>query len=103
MSLHFAPMPNNGFKVWLAGVHKIISYHKGEFYAYYLSNGDKNFGVRVGNPQKSSRVGSLCWPTLTAAKQACNEHALTYSPTPATKNRAAEIKAHFQLPREHTT
>lgn len=80
---------------WISGIYKIVSYRRGEYHAYFIRDGDKNWGWDVSIPPDYGKHGP-CWKHLKAAKAACEEHAKTHTPSRATVKRAAEIKAKLE-------
>ena len=82
---------------WISGVYKITSYQSGTYSAFYLRNGDANWGWHVCKPPDLNSKGDPCWASLTAAKRACRKHWRTYEPTKYTNKRAREILAALQL------
>ena len=88
----FTEINLSGYTYWISGVHKVVNYRKGMYYAYYIRDTMKNWGDHVAPPP--DRVdGNDCWKTLARAKAACRLHAATHNPSPHTVKRAAEIKA----------
>ena len=79
---------------WISGIYKIRSYSDSRYYAYYMHDSDKNWGWHVSEPPCAYNFCRY-WPTLEAAKVACEEHAKNYTPKPATIRRALEVMNSF--------
>ncbi|HUD74991.1 MAG TPA: hypothetical protein VMQ76_07950 [Terracidiphilus sp.] len=79
---------------WISGIYKVRSYRAGRFFAFYLRDGDKNWGDYVSTPPE---VDGLCryWPTLKLAQNACETHAKVYQPAPKSIKRAQEVEKSF--------
>ena len=86
------PYGPESYTYWISGIYKIVSYRPRSFHAYYIHEGLKNWGDHVETPpEKCRETGNGQWPTLKAAKAACERHAENYEPKPRTVKRAAEI------------
>ena len=83
--------PWTGVTYWFCGIYKIVVYdnHPDEFAAYYLKDGDMNWGMYVSKPPDRGHVGYACWSTMRSAIQACEEHQrLSQTPTTRQTRRA---------------
>jgi hypothetical protein len=85
------PFGPDAYTWWFSGIYKIVSYRKGEYLAFYIREGDQNWGWHVSEPPDTGKHGQCC-STLKAAKGACAEHAKKHKPSNKTVRRAAEIK-----------
>lgn len=88
----FGGRENGAYDYHFCGIYKIVSYREGEYLAFYIVDGQKNWGDFVSKPPSGSGVNRY-WPTLLSAMVACAEHATKHKPSKATIARAAEIVA----------
>lgn len=88
------PYGKEGYKWWISGIYKIVSYGEGEYSAFYIVDGQKNWGDYVSPPPHNGKYGKI-WNSLEAAMEACSKHATSHSPKPSTQQRAAFLKQHF--------
>lgn len=79
---------------WISGIYKVRSYSEGRFYAYYMRDGDKNWGWNVSTPPMGDFLTRF-WPTLESSQMACENHAKGYTPANRTVTRAKEISGSF--------
>jgi hypothetical protein len=84
---------------WISGIYKVVRYNPDEYYAYYITPIQSNWGDRVGKPPCRRRDGNEYYDSLQSAQDACRNHSLTYAPERKTVRRALEIKE--QLIAEH--
>lgn len=78
---------------WVSGIYKIVTYDDTFFQAYYIREGEKNWGWYVCEPPYLNDKGYKCWSSLGSAKSSCEIHSLTHKPKPATIRRASEVEA----------
>lgn len=82
------------YTLWISGIYKIVSYRKGEYLAFFIQEWFNNWGDYVSPPPHDGKFNK-CWKTLTAAKQACKDHARGYKPSVKTVKRAAALLDHI--------
>lgn len=92
--IEIQPYGKEGYKWWISGIYKIVSYGEGEYSAFYILDGKKNWGDYVSPPPHNGKYGKI-WNSLEAAMKACSKHATSHSPKPSTQQRAAFLKQHF--------
>lgn len=81
---------------WVSGIYKIVSYGDPDtFFAYYMVDGQKNWGDHPCTPPDTNFRQWGCWATLESARMACERHADTHIPKKATSARAVEVEASF--------
>ena len=85
--------PESNHDYWVSGIYKIVSYRKGRYHAYFIQDFARNWGDRVSNPPAPLDY----WPTLNSAKQACRQHAETYTPARKTVIRAGAIFKDYSI------
>jgi hypothetical protein len=78
---------------YISGIYRVTWYRPGQYLAFYIVDGQKNWGDFVAPPPDRSADGGHCWLSLEAAMQACSDHAAKHEPKPATVKRAAELLA----------
>lgn len=99
MKLNFKKIePYDGaYTYWVAGIYKIVSYRRGQYHAYFIQDHARNWGDHVEKPPHQFHIAngmySSGWKSLREAQAACRRHARSYTPAPATVERAAEITA----------
>lgn len=95
--IKISPYGKDAYTYWFNGVYKIVSYNKGQYHAFLIENGDKNWGNYFCNPPETFHNPHACkpskgWTTLKDAKLSCRNHSKDYQPTPKTVKRALEIQ-----------
>jgi hypothetical protein len=78
--------------VWISGIYKIRTYDGVEFGAYYMKDGDKNWGWHPCHPPDKSATGFPCWLSLESAQADCERHSMMHTPKPNTIKHAIEIR-----------
>ena len=97
------PYGPDAYTYWIDGIYKIVSYDKGEYFAYFIQNWANNWGDHVSEPPDECprfSAADKCWNTLAAAKQACKDHKEHYTPSPKIIKRAAEILTAIKIKAE---
>ena len=68
---------------WICGAYKIVSYHRNEFYAYYMGSGGSTYPTPPPHTAECHGCGSAhctgvhkVWNTLDSAMESCIEHAV---------------------------
>jgi hypothetical protein len=93
---------NLSYTYWISGIYKVVRYRAGEYYAFYIPEGWKNWGNYVAQSDDKVACKGHCgsarctgwhnaWPTLRQAQKACREHAKNHMPSDTTLIRAKEI------------
>ena len=80
------------YHTYYSGIYKVSRYAGGVFYAYYLRENDKNWGMHVCSPPHIVNK-TPAWESLESAIKDCEKHAENYEPSPKTAARAKAIFA----------